>query len=124
LVLADGVFDPLHVGHLRYLHAAARFGSPLVVNIAPDEAIVAKGRKPFQNRLERATMILALGMVDGVRLLTLPEAIRTLAPKVLVKGHDWQHKLPDDVIVACTEMGTVMVFTQTQDRTSTERLRA
>lgn len=124
-VLADGCFDPVHVGHIAYLKAAAKYGSPLYVNIADDDVILAKGRKPFQARIDRGTTVLALGMVDAVRFQPLPEAIRELHPTYLVKGKDWQGQLPDDVLMACYETGTVIVFTATADfPRSTERLKA
>src|SRR5438094_738945 len=60
-VLADGAFDPIHAGHLRYLQTAARYGTRhglrLLVRVAPDEVIRAKGREPFQTQQERAGML-------------------------------------------------------------------
>ncbi len=124
MTLADGCFDPLHVGHVRYLREAAQLDRPLFVTIADDDAIRAKGRTPFQSRDERAEVIFALDMVDGVRVLALPEAIRALRPKYLAKGLDWMGKLPADVLEACHETGTEIVWTDTLGRSSAERLRA
>lgn len=123
--MADGVFDPLHVGHIRYLKDAAAFGTPLAVRVAPDSAIREKGREPFQTRDERAIMVLALGMVDRVCLQnTLAEAIRDVQPHFLVKGDDWRGKLPVDVLKACQDVGAQIVYSPVRERTSTERLRA
>lgn len=122
-VLADGCFDPLHIGHLRYFHACG--GDPLIVRVAPDSAIRAKGREPFQTQEERALLIHALGMVDRVCFNeTLGNAIRDIKPDVLAKGSDWRGKLPEDVLAACQEVGARIVYTDTQARTSTERLTA
>lgn len=124
MVLADGCFDPTHCGHLAYLKAAADLGRPLVVNVAPDSAIYEKGRRPFQTRRERAEMLLYFDMVDRVTCYGLAEAVRTLRPKVLVKGPDWRGRLPVDVLAACQEVGTEIHYTETQDKTSRERLTA
>lgn len=127
MVLADGCFDPFHVGHLRYLHAAASArlrGEAFAVRIAPDAVIRAKGREPFQTVQERARCITAFCCQD-VQCHTGPSlasAVRTLKPRVLVKGWDWFQSLPADVIQACEEVGTAVAFVQTQERTSTERL--
>lgn len=124
MTLADGCFDPAHCGHLDYLIAAAALGRPLVVNIAPDSAIYAKGRRPYQTREERARFIFALDCVDRVICQDLAEAIRTLKPTVLAKGPDWRGRLPVDVFVACQDTGTEIHYTDTQAKTSRERLSA
>lgn len=123
IVLADGCFDPFHVGHLRYLKYAAGFG-PLIVNVAPDHVIAAKGRLPFQTRVERIEFVRGLACVTSVCALTLPEAIRGWKPTWLVKGKDWEGKLPMDVIDACKDVGTRIIFSDTMTRSSSERLTA
>lgn len=121
-VLADGCFDPLHVGHLSYLRSASIYGT-LYVHIAPDDAIRAKGREPFQSRQERAVLVNSLDMVRGTWMrVSLAEAIRDIKPHYLVKGSDWCGKLPEDVLKACQEVGAQIVYTETQSKTSTERL--
>jgi cytidyltransferase-like protein len=124
MVLADGCFDPIHCGHLAYLRAASTWGRPLVVNIAPDSAIYEKGRRPFQTRQERAQLILSLDMVDGVRCDDLAAVVRTLRPTWLVKGPDWRGRLPVEVKQACHDVGCEIGYTETQRRTSRERLSA
>ena len=121
-VLADGCFDPLHIGHIRYLHAAKSLGDQMVIRVAPDSAIVDKGRVPFQAQHERMHTISALnvGYVCGIE--SLAEAVRKFKPAYLAKGSDWQGRLPADVLAACEEVGTHVVYTSTQDRTSSERL--
>ncbi len=122
-VLADGCFDPLHMGHIRYLKAARELGRPLLVHIAPDDAIRAKGREPFQTRFERGRTVLHLDMVDKVVCHdSLAIAVLCNCPRYLVKGSDWRGRLPEDVLQACQETETEIVYTETQERTSTERL--
>jgi cytidyltransferase-like protein len=122
-VLADGCFDPLHVGHIRYFRDAASFGPPLIVRVAPDSAITAKGRTPFQTRGERMVTVMAIGVVDRVcSHNTLAEAVRDLQPNVLVKGSEWFGKLPDDVLKACMDVGAEIIYTPSHDTSSSERL--
>jgi len=123
LVLADGTFDPLHAGHVRYLLRARRYGSRLLVRAAPDDAILAKGRTPFQTHAERVLVLQHLRCVDQVCTeSTLEDAVRRHKPTYLVKGRDWQARLPIEVILVCHELGTTIQFTNTRMRSSTERL--
>lgn len=122
IVLADGCFDPLHIGHIRYLQAAAKMGDRLLVNVAPDTAIRAKGREPFQTLGERVEMLRALPCVHGTCSGDLATVIRAIAPEWLVKGSDWEDRLPCHIIQACDWSHTRIFYTMTQERTSTERL--
>lgn len=126
MVLADGCFDPLHVGHIAYLKAAARveaLGRHLVVNVAPDDAIRAKGREPFQTADERKRMLTEImWFIDRVTIGYLADVIRDEQPEFLVKGIEWQGCIPADVLEACAEVGTHLVFTQTRGPSSSERL--
>lgn len=99
-------------------------GDELVVHVAPDEAIVAKGRQPFQSRSEREALIGALECVTRISYATtLADAVAEVAPAVLVKGIDWAGKsLPMDVRDACRDYGVIVALVDTQHRTSTERL--
>lgn len=122
LVLADGCFDPPHVGHLAYLKAAATFGSVLV-RVAPDDAVFDKGRVPFQELAERMVFVLGLKPVEAVCTCpTLAEAVLEYKPTHLVKGMDWKDRLPPAVEAACLLTGTEMVFVDTQSKSSSERL--
>ena len=120
-VLADGCFDPLHIGHLNYLHAAREFGNVLV-RVAPDDDIRAKGREPFQSFLERRDMIQrqTYAVVNEPR--TLAETILHCRPYVLVKGMDWIGSIPADVVAACINANCAIAFVPTQHRSSSERL--
>lgn len=122
-VLADGCFDPLHVGHMRYLRVAADLGQ-LIVNVAPDAAIRAKGREPFQSLPERLATLANVHGVTATCSYALTTALHTLLPRYLVKGSDWYGRLPTDVIEACRAFDVTIVYTDTQERTSTERLTA
>lgn len=100
LVLTNGVFDLLHVGHVRYLAEARRLGDCLVVAINADESVrELKGPgRPVHNAEERAEILLALESVDRVVVFPEKRATRTIAairPHVYAKGGDYT---PDSLI--------------------------
>jgi rfaE bifunctional protein nucleotidyltransferase chain/domain len=94
VVFTNGVFDLLHIGHLRYLQHARSLGSALLVGLNSDRSVRAnKGpERPITPEAERAELLEALACVDGVVVFDedTPHAlIQTLQPDVLVKGADW-----------------------------------
>jgi D-beta-D-heptose 7-phosphate kinase/D-beta-D-heptose 1-phosphate adenosyltransferase len=95
LVFTNGVFDLLHVGHVRYLSQARALGDALVVAINSDRSVRAlKGpERPVFDQDERAEILAALRDVDYVVVFDdiSPRAvIKRLLPDVLVKGGDYQ----------------------------------
>ncbi len=72
LVVATGVFDLLHIGHLRFLEAARHLGDRLVVGIEGDERVRRwKGpNRPIQSQEDRAALLEALRVVDRIFLVT------------------------------------------------------
>lgn len=123
MVLADGTFDPLHWGHVRYLAAASGLGD-VYVRVAPDADILKKGRLLYQSREERMKTVASLRVVSGVLAddLSLAATIRELEPVYLVKGEDWRDRLPSDVVTACKEVGTQILYLDTQEKSTTARL--
>lgn len=94
VVLANGVFDLLHVGHVRYLEAASRLGDVLVVAVNSDRSArqTRDPNRPVVPQAERAEVIGALGCVDHVLIFDEPDAIaviRALRPEVHAKGTDY-----------------------------------
>ncbi len=94
LVFTNGVFDLLHVGHVRYLAEARELGDVLLVAINSDRsASELKGEgRPITNESERAEILAALRQVDYVTIFDdiSPRALITqLLPDVLVKGGDY-----------------------------------
>ena len=94
LVFTNGVFDLLHVGHVRYLESARHLGDALVVAINNDRTVrQLKGSdRPITNESERAEVLSALRHVDYVTIFddVSPRAlIAALLPDVLVKGGDY-----------------------------------
>ena len=95
LVFTNGVFDLLHVGHVRYIAAARALGDVLVVAVNSDNAVrKLKGEgRPIVNEHERAEILAALRQVDFVTVFddeSPRSLIARLLPDVLVKGGDYQ----------------------------------
>jgi D-beta-D-heptose 7-phosphate kinase/D-beta-D-heptose 1-phosphate adenosyltransferase len=94
VVFTNGVFDLLHVGHLRYLQQARALGDALIVGLNSDRSVRAnKGPgRPVTPEVERAEILEALACVDGVVVFdqeTPHDLIAAIQPDVLVKGADW-----------------------------------
>jgi len=106
IVFANGAFDLLHVGHVRYLEAARREGDWLVVGVNSDSSVRAsKGDgRPVLPEAERAEIVAALGCVDAVVLFdeTSPaDLIAALRPAVHAKGTDYtSDSVPERHVVA------------------------
>ena len=94
LVFTNGVFDILHVGHVRYLQQARALGDVLLVAINNDASVrELKGEgRPLMNENERAEILAALEAVDYVTIfddISPRSLIAELLPDVLVKGGDY-----------------------------------
>lgn len=94
ITLGNGCFDLLHVGHVRYLHAARALGGRLVVGINSDESVRAlKGAgRPLMPAEERAEILAALADVDAVVIFSEPDVralIREIQPDIHAKGTDY-----------------------------------
>jgi rfaE bifunctional protein nucleotidyltransferase chain/domain len=94
LVLANGCFDVLHVGHVRYLEGARALGDLLVVGINSDKQIAAlKGEgRPIMAERERAEIVAALAAVDLVIVFdepTVEALLLALRPEIHAKGTDY-----------------------------------
>jgi rfaE bifunctional protein nucleotidyltransferase chain/domain len=105
LVLTNGCFDLLHVGHVRYLKAAAALGDFLAVAVNGDESVeVLKGAgRPLNVAEDRAEVLAALESVDFVTIfpaLRATEVIEAVRPAIYVKGGDYTLKSLDREEVA------------------------
>jgi rfaE bifunctional protein nucleotidyltransferase chain/domain len=128
IILANGCFDLLHVGHVRYLEAAKALGGRLVVGINSDSsarALKGPGR-PRTPQHERAELVAALESVDAVTVfdnLDVRELVRLLRPDVHAKGTDYTAEtVPErDEVLACG--GTVAIVGDPKDHSTTELLK-
>ena len=94
LVVTNGCFDLLHLGHVTYLETARNFGDALLVGVNGDAAVRGlKGPgRPVNSEADRAAVLAALQSVDGVCIFADTAAIRFLAaaqPDIYVKGGDY-----------------------------------
>lgn len=127
IVLTNGNFDLLHVGHVRYLRGAKELGGKLVVAINSDESVRAlKGEgRPVTPAEERAEIVAALGDVDAV--VIFPEydvraLIREIRPDIQAKGTDYTvDSVPErDVVAECG--GRVEIVGDAKDHSTSEIL--
>ena len=97
VVHCHGVFDLLHVGHIRHFEQAKQFGDVLVVTITPDRFVNKGPSRPAFGEALRAEAIAALDCVDYVAINRWPiavETLRLLRPDFYVKGSDYEN--PED----------------------------
>ena len=125
ITLTNGCFDLLHVGHVRYLHAARELGGKLVVALNGDDSVRAlKGvGRPVVPAEERAEILAALADVDAV--VIFPEndvraIIREIRPDFHAKGTDYTaESVPEhDEVVACG--GRVVIVGDVKNHSVTE----
>ena len=96
IVLASGVFDLLHLGHVRFLEAAKKAGgenAELVVIVARDSTVEkTKGKKPIMSEDERRALVESLKVVDravlGYEALDIGEVMAKIKPDVIALGYD------------------------------------
>ena len=96
VVLASGVFDLLHLGHVKFLEEAKRAGGPnseLIVIVATDSTVEkTKGRQPIMAEDQRRALVESLKVVDkamlGFETLDIGEIIAKVKPDVIALGYD------------------------------------
>ena len=129
ITLANGGFDLLHVGHVRYLRAAKQLGGRLIVAVNSDASVrVLKGDgRPLVPEEERAEILAALTDVDAV--VIFPEhdvraIIREIRPDIHAKGTDYTAEtVPErDDVLACG--GRVEIVGDPKDHSTTETIRS
>jgi D-glycero-beta-D-manno-heptose 1-phosphate adenylyltransferase len=129
IVLANGNFDLLHVGHVRYLRGAKELGGKLVVAINSDESVKAlKGEgRPVMPAKERAEIIAALSDVDAVVIfpeLDVRALIREIHPDIQAKGTDYTvDSVPERDAVA-EYGGRVAIVGDAKDHSTSEIIRS
>lgn len=115
IVSTNGVFDVLHVGHVRYLQQARALGDLLVVGINSDECTRRlKGpTRPYVPEAERAELLTALACVDYVTLFDEPtpeSLLRVICPTLHAKGGDYNVELMPETPVVRALGGEVVVL--------------
>jgi len=129
ITLANGNFDLLHVGHVRYLRGAKGLGGRLVVAINSDESVRAlKGEgRPIMPAEERAEIVAALADVDAVVVfpeLDVRAIIREIRPDIQAKGTDYTaDSVPERDAVAAYG-GRVEIVGDPKDHSTSEIIRS
>ena len=123
IVLANGCFDLLHVGHVRYLEAARRLGDVLFVGVN-DDAAVARLKGPGRPLLpldERVEILRALRAVDHVVVFgedTADRLVAALKPDVHAKGTDYAPEAVPEAATVRAHGGTVAVVGDPKDHST------
>ncbi len=128
LAFANGVFDLLHVGHVRYLQDARTRADALVVAVNSDASTRAnKGRgRPVIPESERAELVAALACVDRVLVFEDRDVRRLLValkPEVHVKGTDYTAETVPEREVLAAWGGRVVIAGDPKDHSTTELVR-
>lgn len=127
IVMANGCFDLLHVGHVRYLEAARSLGDLLVVALNSDTSIRdLKGPgRPVMSELDRAEIVAALTAVDYVIIFSEPDVRRlllTLRPHIQAKGTDYTEETVPEREVVLGYGGQVRIAGDPKDHSTRDLL--
>ncbi len=129
VTLANGNFDLLHVGHVRYLKGAKALGGRLVVAINSDESVrQLKGEgRPIMPAEERAEIVAALADVDAVVIfpeLDVRSIIREIRPDVQAKGTDYTADSVPERDAVAEYGGSVQIVGDPKDHSTSEIIRS
>ncbi|MGA2947863.1 MAG: adenylyltransferase/cytidyltransferase family protein [Candidatus Sulfotelmatobacter sp.] len=129
IVLANGNFDLLHVGHVRYLRGAKELGGKLVVAINSDESVrTLKGEgRPIMPAEERAEIVAALADVDAVVIfseLDVRGLIREIRPDIQAKGTDYTAESVPERDAVAEYGGRVAIVGDAKDHSTSGIIRA
>ena len=127
IVLANGCFDVLHVGHIRYLQGARELGDVLVVGVNSDRQVaIQKGAgRPILPATERAELLAALESVSYVTIFdepTVEELLLALKPDVHAKGTDYTVDTVPEREVVKSYGGRVAIVGDPKDHSTSEIL--
>lgn len=122
VVMVSGGFDPIHIGHVRYMQEAKKLGDKLIVVVNNDNWFEVKGKPVFMKDKERKEVIEALGCVDrviisshkkGTKDISVYNEIKKIKPDIFANGGD---RSPDKTDIPslehqiCNKLGIKMVF--------------
>jgi cytidyltransferase-like protein len=123
VIMVDGCFDPLHVGHIKYIEEAAKFKIPVFCNIQSDNYIIeTKKRSNLLPEEQRCRVIDSLKGVSYVHVCktSTHDILRKIKPKKYVKGIDWKYRgLPQIEQDICKELDIEIVYLDTMLDSST-----
>jgi rfaE bifunctional protein nucleotidyltransferase chain/domain len=125
VVMANGCFDILHVGHLRYLKGARQLGDVLVVAINSDRSVrtIKDPGRPILDEGERVALVSALDCVDHVVLFDEPDVsrvLKTLKPAIHAKGTDYTEQTVPERDIVLQYGGAVRITGDPKDHSTRE----
>jgi rfaE bifunctional protein nucleotidyltransferase chain/domain len=128
IILTNGCFDVLHVGHIRYLRGAKALGGRVIVAINDDASVCAlKGAgRPHMPAAERAEIVAALEDVDAVVIFSEPDVralLRELRPDIHAKGTDYTAETVPERDVVAEYGGRVAIVGDPKDHSTSDLLR-
>jgi D-glycero-beta-D-manno-heptose 1-phosphate adenylyltransferase len=129
VVLANGCFDLLHVGHIRYLEGARQLGDALIVGLNNDASVrILKGPgRPIMPEHERAEILAAFSCVDYVVIfneLTVENVLLRLKPDVHCKGTDYTTETVPERDVVRSYGGSVAIVGDPKSHSTRELIRS
>lgn len=118
IVAVSGGFDPLHIGHIRYMQEAKKLGDKLIVILNNDNWFKVKGKPVFMSHKERKEIIKALECVDevfvtshkkGTKDISVCKELLKIKPHIFANGGDrFAENIPEFKL--CNDLGIQMVF--------------
>ena len=128
IVLANGCFDVLHAGHIRYLQGARELGDVLVVAInADDQVKLLKGSgRPILAERERAELVASLEVVDFVTIFdepTVEQLLLAIKPDVHAKGTDYTEETVPERDVVRSFGGRIAIVGDPKNHSTSEMLK-
>jgi len=128
IVLANGCFDVLHAGHVRYLQGARALGDLLIVGINSDAEVARlKGEgRPILAERDRAELVASLEAVDLVTIFdepTVTELLLAIRPDVHAKGTDYTEETVPERDVVRSYGGSVRIVGDPKDHSTSELIR-
>lgn len=129
VILTNGAFDLLHVGHIRYLHAAKELGGKLIVAVNSDASVrTLKGEgRPVMPDHERAELLAALADIDAVIIfpeLDVRALIREIRPDFHAKGTDYRAETVPEAEVVTECGGRVVIVGDPKNHSASEIIRS
>jgi rfaE bifunctional protein nucleotidyltransferase chain/domain len=128
IVLANGCFDILHAGHIRYLQGARALGDVLIVGINSDAQVARlKGAgRPIQLQADRAEIVASLEAVSFVTIFdepTVTELLLALRPDIHAKGADYTEETVPERAVVRSYGGRIRIVGDPKDHSTSEILK-
>ena len=128
VVFANGCFDLLHVGHIRYLEAARALGDILVLGLNGDQSVrQLKGPgRPLMNQQERAEILAALECVNYLVIFDEPTAkqvLETLKPNIHAKGTDYTRESVPERETVLSYGGSIAIVGDPKDHSTKDFLK-